>query len=46
MDLTTNYVGLRLPHPLIVGASPLVGDLDTVRRGHRHEFAVGIGVRS
>jgi dihydroorotate dehydrogenase (fumarate) len=32
MDLPTNYMGLHLPHPLIVGASPLVGDLDTVRR--------------
>ena len=32
MDLTTNYMGLRLPHPLMVGASPLVGSLDAVRR--------------
>ena len=32
MDLTTNYMGLRLPHPLMVGASPLVRDLDVVKR--------------
>jgi dihydroorotate dehydrogenase (fumarate) len=32
MDLTTSYMGLRLPHPLMVGASPLVSDLDIVRR--------------
>jgi dihydroorotate dehydrogenase (fumarate) len=32
MDLTTRYLGLTLPHPLILGASPLVDDLDSVRR--------------
>lgn len=32
MDLSTEYLGLRLPHPLMPGASPLVDDLDTVRR--------------
>jgi len=32
MDLTTRYLGLSLPHPLILGASPLVDDLDAVRR--------------
>ena len=32
MDLTTNYLGLRLAHPLLPGASPLVDDLDTVKR--------------
>ena len=32
MDLETNYLGLVLPHPFIVGASPLVYNLDTVRR--------------
>jgi dihydroorotate dehydrogenase (fumarate) len=31
MDLTTTYLGMRLPHPLIVGAGPLGDDLDTVR---------------
>ena len=31
MDLSTTYMGLRLPHPLIVGAGPLGDDLDTVR---------------
>jgi len=31
MDLSTTYLGLRLPHPLIVGAGPLGDDLDRVR---------------
>jgi dihydroorotate dehydrogenase (fumarate) len=32
MDLSTTYLGFELPHPIIPGASPLSGDLDTVRR--------------
>lgn len=32
MDLSTTYLGLRLPHPLMPGASPLVDDLDVVKR--------------
>ena len=32
MDLSTTYLGLRLPHPFLPGASPLCDDLDTVRR--------------
>ena len=32
MDLSTQYLGLDLPHPFMPGASPLVDDLDTVRR--------------
>ena len=32
MDLSTTYLGLRLPNPLVVGASPLCDDLDMVRR--------------
>ena len=32
MDLSTTYLGLRLPHPLMPGASPLADDLDTVKR--------------
>jgi dihydroorotate dehydrogenase (fumarate) len=32
MDLSTTYLGFRLAHPLIPGASPLVDSLDTVRR--------------
>ena len=31
-DLSTTYLGFRLSHPFIVGASPLVDHLDTVRR--------------
>lgn len=32
MDLSTTYLGLALPHPFMPGASPLVDDLDLVRR--------------
>lgn len=32
MNLTTDYLGLRLSSPLVSGASPLVDDMDMVRR--------------
>jgi dihydroorotate dehydrogenase (fumarate) len=32
MDLSTTYLGLDLPHPLMPGAGPMADDLDTVRR--------------
>ena len=32
MDTTTSYLGLRLPHPFMVGASPLTWHLDTIKR--------------
>jgi dihydroorotate dehydrogenase (fumarate) len=32
MDLSTNYLGLRLHNPLIASSSPLTGDLDGIRR--------------
>lgn len=32
MDLKTRYLGFELPHPFMPGASPLVDDLDVVRR--------------
>jgi len=32
MDLSTTYLGLKLSHPLMPGASPLVDDLDAVRQ--------------
>ncbi len=32
MDLSTTYLGIDLPHPLMPGASPMVEDLDTVRK--------------
>ncbi|WP_432798601.1 dihydroorotate dehydrogenase-like protein [Poriferisphaera sp. WC338] len=31
MNLTTNYLGFTLPHPLIPGASPLTFNLDSVQ---------------
>src|SRR6266508_2537142 len=32
VDLSTTYLGLELPHPLMPGASPLVDDMGMVRR--------------
>lgn len=32
MSLETKYMGIQLPHPLIVGASPLSDDLDLVKQ--------------
>ena len=32
VDLSTRYLGLALPHPFMPGASPMVDDLDVVRR--------------
>jgi dihydroorotate dehydrogenase (fumarate) len=32
MDLSTTYLGLTLPHPVMPGASPLAHDLDAVRQ--------------
>ncbi|MCK6447638.1 MAG: dihydroorotate dehydrogenase-like protein [Planctomycetes bacterium] len=32
MNLSTTYLGLKLPHPLMVGASPICDDLDLARR--------------
>jgi dihydroorotate dehydrogenase (fumarate) len=31
MDLSTSYLGIKLPNPLIVGAGPLGDDLDSAR---------------
>ena len=32
MDTSTSYLGMRLPHPFIAGASPFGHTLDAVRR--------------
>ncbi len=32
MDFSTSYLGLRLAHPLMPGASPMADDLDMVKR--------------
>jgi dihydroorotate dehydrogenase (fumarate) len=32
IDLSTTYLGFKLPHPLMAGASPLSADLDGARR--------------
>jgi len=32
MDLSTTYLGLKLPHPMVAGASPLSDEIDSVRR--------------
>jgi dihydroorotate dehydrogenase (fumarate) len=31
MDLSTTYLGMRLPHPLVVGAGPLGDDVDVAK---------------
>ena len=48
MDLGTTYLGMRLPHPLIVGAGPLGDDLDGVQgaRGRRRrDVGAALAVR-
>ncbi len=32
MNLSTNYLGFELPHPLVAGASPLADNLDNVKK--------------
>ena len=32
MDLSTTYLGMSLPHPMVAGASPLSDEIDTVRQ--------------
>src|SRR3954465_12515720 len=32
MDLSTTYMGMKLPHPMMAGASPLSDEIDTVRQ--------------
>lgn len=32
MDLSSSYLGLRLAGPVVPGASPLTGDIDSIRR--------------
>jgi dihydroorotate dehydrogenase (fumarate) len=32
MDLSTTYLGFQLPHPFMPGASPLIEDIDNVKR--------------
>lgn len=32
MDLSTTYLSLKLPHPIILGASPIVDNLDEVKQ--------------
>ena len=32
LDLSTTYMGMKLPHPMMAGASPLSDELDTVKQ--------------
>src|ERR1700693_375195 len=32
MDITTSYLGFRLPHPFVAGAGPLGAHLDSIKR--------------
>lgn len=45
MNLSTTYLGIRLPHPLIVGPGPLTDDVDTVRE-FEDEGAAALVLRS
>lgn len=45
MNLATTYLGMRLPHPLIVGAGPLTDDLDTAKE-LEDEGAAAVVLRS
>jgi dihydroorotate dehydrogenase (fumarate) len=45
MNLGTNYLGIRLPHPLMVGSGSLTDDLDTVRK-LEDEGAAVLGLRA
>ena len=39
IDLTTNYLGLKLTNPLVASASPLTDSLDNIRRLEDHGVA-------
>ena len=39
MNLNTSYLGMRLPHPLMVGSGPLTEDVDAVRALEDHGAA-------
>ena len=44
MDFSTEYLGMKLPHPLVAGAGPLADDLDGVAaRGYEADLAHGGG---
>ena len=45
MKTSTTWLGMKLPHPLIVGAGPLTNDLDTVR-ALEDAGAAALGLRS
>ena len=39
MNLTTTYMGISLPHPLVIGSSALTDDLETVKELEDHGAA-------
>ena len=41
-DLSTTYLGLRLRSPVLASASPLTGDLDTLRELERHGIGAAV----
>lgn len=45
MNLATTYLGMRLPHPLVVGAGPLTDDLDAAKE-LEDEGAAAVVLRS
>jgi dihydroorotate dehydrogenase (fumarate) len=42
IDLSTTYLGLKLANPIVVGACPLVGQLDVLRRVEEHGAAAAV----
>ena len=42
VDLTTTYLGLRLRSPIVASASPLTGNLDSLRALERHGIGAAV----
>ncbi len=42
IDLTTNYLGLKLANPVVVSACPLTGELDVLKRLEEHGAAAAV----
>jgi len=42
IDLTTNYLGMKLSNPVVISACPLTGELDVLRRLEDHGAAAAV----
>ena len=48
VDLSTNYLGLKLKNPLVISACPLTGEVDRLQRleaGRRGRGRLALAVR-